>query len=376
MGAGRGRNQPCWCNSGKKFKHCHLDRDRQTPVMPWEAEKALKQSFGKEVCSAPSEWQSDCSGKIIKAHTVPRSSSLNKIARDGHVYAFIPSMKNFTKNNGKLIPELFGVKRASTFSGFCSTHDDTIFAPVEKYEFSGTTEQCFLLGYRAIAREKYTKESSQRLGDFRKMADRGRDIDVQVGIQKFNVEFDQGLAAGVKDNRKVKAQYDRVLLEDDFSDSRAYVLEIESPPPVMCSAGWFPTVDFDGNVLQDLADLNRTPHSMTCTSFWGGSSGAIVFQWLAEDHETCDKFVRSLHVIEDNKLTAALIRLLFEYFENVHIEPEWWEALPEKTQSALIDRMARSANPFVKQKTHALKEDGMQMPQWVFLKRFSIGFDL
>jgi uncharacterized protein YecA (UPF0149 family) len=22
-----GRNDPCWCGSGKKYKHCHLDED-------------------------------------------------------------------------------------------------------------------------------------------------------------------------------------------------------------------------------------------------------------------------------------------------------------------------------------------------------------
>jgi uncharacterized protein YecA (UPF0149 family) len=23
-----GRNQPCWCDSGKKYKNCHLDWDQ------------------------------------------------------------------------------------------------------------------------------------------------------------------------------------------------------------------------------------------------------------------------------------------------------------------------------------------------------------
>ena len=27
-----GRNEPCWCDSGKKFKKCHLNRDAQKPV--------------------------------------------------------------------------------------------------------------------------------------------------------------------------------------------------------------------------------------------------------------------------------------------------------------------------------------------------------
>jgi len=23
------RNAPCWCESGKKYKHCHFERDRE-----------------------------------------------------------------------------------------------------------------------------------------------------------------------------------------------------------------------------------------------------------------------------------------------------------------------------------------------------------
>ena len=27
--ANMGRNEPCWCGSGKKYKHCHFDADRE-----------------------------------------------------------------------------------------------------------------------------------------------------------------------------------------------------------------------------------------------------------------------------------------------------------------------------------------------------------
>jgi hypothetical protein len=35
-----GRNEPCWCGSGKKYKKCHLEADleaaakRRTPLIP------------------------------------------------------------------------------------------------------------------------------------------------------------------------------------------------------------------------------------------------------------------------------------------------------------------------------------------------------
>ena len=35
-----GRNDPCWCGSGKKYKKYHIDRDSQDAVRPWEVDLA------------------------------------------------------------------------------------------------------------------------------------------------------------------------------------------------------------------------------------------------------------------------------------------------------------------------------------------------
>jgi SEC-C motif len=37
-----GRNEPCWCGSGKKYKKCHLDRENQPPVHPWEVDAFIR----------------------------------------------------------------------------------------------------------------------------------------------------------------------------------------------------------------------------------------------------------------------------------------------------------------------------------------------
>ncbi|HSH98415.1 MAG TPA: SEC-C metal-binding domain-containing protein [Methyloradius sp.] len=113
-----GRNDPCWCGSGAKYKKCHLDRESEPPHDPWKVAAEVAKEFSSEMCLVPEEMKHNCSGKIIKAHTVPRSGSLAKIAQAGHVYTFVPSLPNFIKNKGKLLPQLVGIKNASTFTGF------------------------------------------------------------------------------------------------------------------------------------------------------------------------------------------------------------------------------------------------------------------
>jgi hypothetical protein len=117
------------------------------------------------------------------------------------VYSFIPDLENLMKDHGVVAPKLVGTRRASTFTGFCSRHDDAIFAPLEKQVFSGTPEQCFLLGYRALTREIYTKDAAASLVDVRRQADKGKTPEVQMKIQTYNLLHDIGLAAGLQDNQ-------------------------------------------------------------------------------------------------------------------------------------------------------------------------------
>jgi hypothetical protein len=36
-----GRNDPCWCGSGKKYKKCHLDKDEKKAVKKYEQNRRV-----------------------------------------------------------------------------------------------------------------------------------------------------------------------------------------------------------------------------------------------------------------------------------------------------------------------------------------------
>ena len=321
-----------------------------------------------KTCLAPEGWRSDCS-RTARAHTVPRAGSLRHIARNGHVYSFVPSPEKLIKHHGVCFPELKGINRASTFTGFCSKHDDAIFAAIEKQPFSATPEQCFLLGYRALAREIFTKLAAASLIDLRRTMDRGKPLEEQLDIQTLNFLNETGVRAGLSDNAHYKPIYDEILQTRDFSAVRYYVIEVEGAPDVMCSGAVFPEQDFNGLELQDIGDLTTTPDLLSFTSFFGGKAGAIVFAWTADSDRTCERLIESLHVIDDTHVTAALLRLFFEHCENVHTRPDWWEGLKDGSRHALVQRMAASANPWISRPDAILADDGLQVPSWKVLRR-------
>ena len=340
-----GRNDPCWCGSGIKYKKCHLNREAQKSIDYWKVSKEFKDEFSVQKCCAPDSFHNECSKKIVKAHTVPKSSSLKAIARNGHVYGLAISLENIRRHDGKLIPELIGINRASTFSGFCNIHDDAIFAPIEKQEFSDLPEHCFLLAYRAFTRECYTKNAMANLSQLRKSLDKGKPIERQMDIQTIAFLMDIGVITAVKDNEHHKNIFDSYLENNDYSSVRALVLELDAAPPVMMSGAVNPDFDFNGNRIQDLMELEEIPDIISLTSFFDGSKGRIVFSWLENSHQSCKMLLESFLNKPEHELAKYVVQYMFNNFENVFVAPEWWEELKDVTKDEIVDLMFDNVSP-------------------------------
>ena len=201
----RGRNQPCHCGSGRKHKHCCLDQDRRKAWLGRSA-GSLQGKMERKVCLAPEKWRQSCSRTVCKAHTVPRSS-LNLIAEDGHVLSFKPNLRNLKKHGPAMPPQRQGVGSASTFTGFCAKHDDQIFSPLEKAPFEGTPEQCFLVAYRALARELHVKSAVASFNN--SLGDPSDSLGpLPQPAQSWLHGFKMGTLAGVRNMRFHKSEHE------------------------------------------------------------------------------------------------------------------------------------------------------------------------
>jgi hypothetical protein len=168
-----GRNDPCWCGSGEKYKRCHEDREKAAPVNPFALEQQHKRILGKKLCLHPEASERKCSGSIVKAHTVQRSGGLSRIAVDGHVLVFDSSIATMLANRGALVPERIGINRASTFTGFCGYHDSSTFVEIEQKPSQATPKQNTLLGYRGLCRELFVKSAAYEALPLLRQTDRG-----------------------------------------------------------------------------------------------------------------------------------------------------------------------------------------------------------
>ncbi len=358
MGAKLGRNDLCWCGSGKKYKRCHLDRERQSPPAPYEFLAKSRAILDQKYCLHPLAGP-QCT-KVSRAHTIQRNGGLDKIAVNGHVYMF---GRDETMKTGEAQVKLIGIRAASTFNGFCNFHDNKTFEPIEKHPFTVSEEYAFLLAYRAICMEYYKKRGVFEQLDLARTLDKGRPIGLQIAVQDYVGAFKTGLDAAIRDLTQRKASYDAALTAGDYSGTKYYIVELADMPGFLCSSTLQPDYDFKGNVLQDLLDLDRVADHITMTILPTGTGGAVVFSWFG-DSPAAVRFLACLDSFSDKQLAHAIVRYTFEYVENTCISPSWWDALDERTRSALVARFRASLDEGRARPPTALLDDGVRAVSW------------
>jgi hypothetical protein len=361
-----GRNKPCWCGSGKKYKKCHYEREHDSPVSKQEILTNFK-GFYKKYCLHPDN--SQCKGDIIRAHVIQRNGGLSQIARDGHVYHF--EMNLLDPASPLLQAKKKGVSSATTFTGFCSYHDKETFKPIEDNPFQNNNlEHLFLLAYRGLCRELYTKKNIGVDSDpFFRTLDRGKTINEQKMIQQYLDWSEAMTKAGLEDLDHQKTLYDNALLAHDFSDVQYYAINIQNTPEIMCCGTDHLRVDFNGNVLQDINDpkLKHVRLKMFSFSIIGtDSGGTIVFSWLGTN-KLAEQLITSLHKLSEQDIPHAIVRYAFEYFENIVFSPDWWENLDKNTQQKLTERASQGG--VVERPSDCLKDDGLRLVSWKIVSK-------
>lgn len=358
-----GRNEPCWCRSGKKYKKCHLGRDEQPRVRRQDALEASRRTRRERTCFHPDASAESC-GSVIGAHSVQRSGGgLAAIALKGHVYGHKLDLGGIDKTGGRVAPKLIGIGDASTFTGFCDRHDSQLFKPLEDDAFHATQEQLALLGFRALCRDLMAKRSALALNPFLKeTGDRALPLLDQLMWQRRMLEHEGGNTLALIDLDHAADGLRDAIRSRDFSEIHALAYFFDRTPAMLASSPLTPEFDFEGRLLQDLNDQTITADVLTFSMIGDGDGGgAAVFSWIGEPPAVLS-FISSLERISTEALPHRLVQFTLECFENAFWSPTWWDSLDESTRTSLTDRMNAQLDG-ARPSTH-LKDDGTRSAQW------------
>ena len=329
----------------------------------YEISKRISNDFSCKQCLHPDASQLTCSKQIVRAHTVRKSADLKKLSEAGHVYHMSFDAKIMDKPPEEFKPTKIGINRASTFYGFCSTHDTEIFAPIETQAFKGTPEQCFLLGYRAFSKEVHSKEGAIRSVDtIREYAGKSQSMgrhEVEQAISAFEL----GTKSSQYDLKVHYEIYQHALIEKEWDEFRAVIIYFDSLPDILCSGISKPEYDFLGNQLQDLGQINIVHKMITLNILTLNDVSVAVFQWQKNSDSINLPFINSLLSLPTEDIPHAVARAAFESTENLYFRPSWWEKLAENDKRNLLVR-AVSGTPLKPRGSSDLKDDSTRFVNW------------
>ena len=157
-------------------------------------------------------------------------------------------------------------------------------------------------------------------------------------------------------------------MASDFASVCYYVVRFHEVPDVLCSAGQFPLFDFDGARLQNLMVLGGVPDHLTFSLIATDTGGVAVFSWLG-DNPASEKLVKSLHRKGDAELVRALVRYVFEFFENAYLKPSWWDALDHRVKLGIRNRVTIAMDMHETRRNDCLRDDGLVTVHWTVAKR-------
>lgn len=340
-----GRNERCWCGSRLKWKRCHRDRELQDPGHVMQRTYDMREQLSIGRCMHPNAAPNVCSGEPISAHTVQRNGGLSAVSENNHVLSAKSAFEGLHQNQGRLVMREVGVRKASTFLGFCNHHDTTMFRSVEVGFKRLTAETCFLLSFRALAYELVAKEAALRVVPLNREMDKGQPFDMQVEIQQGCLVMETALKKGLQNLNDWKLAYDDMLVRRDFQRFACLGVAFDGVLPIVASGAFHPEYDFEGNKLQRLfASADDYEHITFNITVLDGRSVAII-GWIANDAGPARIFSESFARALNSEGGNVAMRLALEQLENIYFRPSWWRSLSPNLQQRASERMT-SGGPF------------------------------
>lgn len=340
MMKGRDRNAPCWCNSGKKYKKCHLSRADQPKDNPWTAVEANRKAFHEKKCCARHVGLGACGGGVVKAHTVSRGSNLSAIAKDGHVLRYTADISELNKNGGKLSVKKIGIKDASVFYGFCGQHDRILFSCIENEPFIGRPDQCLAIAYRTMSRELYGKNATTHIRETLRGADKGRSHQQQLLLQVMLDEMDMGNEAAKRDLTATYENLTAAFVENRTDVIRSLVLELDGHLPFMFAGAWSPFTDLFGNAVQT-GFADELLEQVFFSSFAGSAGEFICISWRHTANAPGKVIADQVQALPTDRQAAACLQIVMKHVENIFFNMDWFEARSSE-QRKLMNRLAMS----------------------------------
>lgn len=339
----------CPCGSDKKFKFCCYQKARNSKPKDYSNYTLSRRSHeinkhwdntDFKCCFATDK--ENCSPIIKDAHAIQNNRILNRISEGGHLYSI---RTNFNNGFPEAIFKQISRNKASTFFGFCDTHDTELFKPIEVTPYIGTKKQNFLLAFRAFALEYHMK--MRALENFRNLFKENPSLLLQPeAVRSYKVAKTDVM--DYDHNYNLLSGY---IAEENFSSIRTFSKTLDFEINFAACSFFAVATDFEGNVLNDIHDLDiEIMPEIYLNIFPVEGESHIVLSYDRKYDYMYESYFEQLEKVDMNDLLSHLSYLVIEYTENIYFKPSWVDSFSEKKKKSILDSFRSSMMPFEKLK--------------------------
>lgn len=225
-----------------------------------------------------------------------------------------------------------GIKKATTFKGLCNQHDQSLFKPIDNFEFTDTSEQKIALTIRALIYKKYTDEHTAQMLLNTTFPLQGIDKDVVAKSFAKNAQNMQQIINSVVQNFERK----------DYEITTGFYVRIAKPCLVAVTTCFGLEFDFKSQIY-DINAPEKAIKFMTLTIFPQNNDIYVVFTWLAADNDVFMKFKEDMLELSEAEQTAAITNIVIKYTDNLVIGIKTWEMFKEDEKQYLENMFTRES---------------------------------
>ena len=308
---------------------------------------------------------SDACDNIANSHSIQRQGALSLIADKGEVIGIDSSYSAMRATGGRVSFRRVGIRKFSTFRGFCQKHDCKVFAPIECDELDPTAEQATLYAYRAVCRELLLKIQSVRI------------LEQQLSRFSGSSATRQLLDSGLKGNREAAARlgvektaYDLALRERAFSRIRYLAFHSDKVPFCVFAGCLMPEYALDGSLIQSLRSPLEKMDVMTFSFAPEKNGWTFLFAWHERSNNAVQRFIGAIiSLIRKRKsLEDALFRFVLCSSENIAFSPHWWAQQPDPIRKEILDALGEGVDVLSVPSTQRLLVGLEGVADWEFVR--------